>query len=461
MKQKPWGPFAHSIHNAVKSNALARHRVKPVKRTLFSQRLSFLRKEAGLTMAALGQKTDVTASYISLLEAGDRHPSKDLVLRLAEVFFGRDNLAAAEELLGLAGIQPQPPEDQLSPQQIYERALCQNPDDFHSFSGLIRTLIRQQALKEAENRILDGMKRFRDAWRLQALMAQLQLSLENYAMAVAAQQKALEVYAQRLDSQSLPDEELPQNKSAAEDWPETEHADLYTNLGVVYFLWGMQAFQRRNQAAAEGQTEVEALAEAECRAHFLTAQQAYQQALKLNPDDIFLKDEYARICFNMADLSPESEQAERWTEAIAELSEVLCAPDVAVLGLAHVREASVFLAHAHTKSGRFEAAHHLLSVLQACHPNEWLAHYARVCFYSLRAQHSQSLKPAKANKTEIQADLDQGLTALEQALNLPTPNNQTLEQAPSDQDLTFLRQQRSKPFAALLKAKEKARERQS
>ncbi|MBF2053120.1 MAG: helix-turn-helix domain-containing protein [Candidatus Sericytochromatia bacterium] len=460
---------------------MARHRIKPVKRTLFSQRLSFLRKEAGLTMAALGQKIDVTTSYISLLEAGDRHPSKDLVLRLAEVFFGRDNLAAAEELLGLAGIQPMPPEDQLSPQQIYERALCQNPDDFHSFSGLIRTLIRQQALKEAENRILDGMKRFRDAWRLQALMAQLQLSLENYAMAAAAQHKALEMYTQRRAAQLV----LEDGAEAGEG--EEEQADLYTNLGVVYFLWGMQAFQRRNQAAAEGQTspqksaaasqvadtsalyqvsseaQTEAVqqAEAECRERFTAAQSAYQQALALSPDDIFLKDEYARICFNIADLSPEAEQPERWRAVIDELSAVLCAPDVAVLGLAHVREASVFLAHAHTKAGRFDEAHHLLSVLQACHPNEWLAHYARICFYSLRAQSHQGLKPAKAAKKAIQSDLDQGLVALEHALGLPTPANQTLEQAAADQDLAFLRQQRSKPFMALLKAKEKARERQS
>lgn len=455
MMQTPWGPFAHAIYHAVKSKALARHRIKPVKRTLFSQRLSFLRKEAGLTMAALGQKTDVTASYISLLEAGDRHPSKDLVMRLAEVFFGRDNLAAAEELLGLAGMQPLPTEDQLSPQQIYERALCQNPDDFHSFSGLIRTLIRQQALKEAENRILDGMKRFRDAWRLQALMAQLQLSLENYAIAATAQHKALEMYAQRQAAQLVLKESVAPGDSAE------EQADLYTNLGVVYFLWGMQAFQQRNQAAAEGQTETAQIAETACREHFSSAQQAYQQALALNPSDIFLKDEYARICFNIADLSPEAEQPERWRAAIAELSAVLCAPDVAVLGLAHVREASVFLAHAHTKAGRFDEAHHLLSILQACHPNEWLAHYARVCFYSLRAESRQGLKPAKNFKQAIQSDLDQGLSALEHALNLPTPANQTLEQAAADQDLAFLRQQRSKPFMALLKAKQKARERQS
>jgi transcriptional regulator with XRE-family HTH domain len=429
-------------------------------------------------MAALGQKTDVTASYISLLEAGDRHPSKDLVLRLAEVFFGRDNLAAAEELLGLAGIQPLPPEDMLSPQQIYERALCQNPDDFHSFSGLIRTLIRQQNLKEAENRILDGMKRFRDAWRLQALMAQLQLSLENYAMAAAAQQKALEMYSQRQAAQAV----LADSTDA--EMTETEQADLYTNLGVVHFLWGMQAFQRRNQAAATGQSDASAAlqladtraqyqlsaeasadavqqAEAECREHFARAQAAYQQALALNPEDIFLKDEYARICFNIADLSPEAEQPARWADAIAELGEVLCAPDVAVLGLAHVREASVFLAHAHTKAGHFEAAHHLLSVLQACHPNEWLAHYARVCFYSLRAAARSHLKPAKTWKQAIQSDLALGLAALEHALSLPTPNNQTLQQAPTDQDLAFLRQQRSKPFAALIQAKEKARERQA
>jgi transcriptional regulator with XRE-family HTH domain len=441
MKQQPWGPFTHSIQDAIKRKALARNKNKPIKKTLFSQRLAFLRKSSGLTMVALGEKTGVTASYISLLEAGDRQPSKDLLQRLADIFFGPDNLAAAEELMNLAGMHVSSSEQQLNTQQIYERALQQNPDDFHSFSGLIRTLIRQQALDEAEKYILEGMKRFRDAWRLQALIAQLQLSLENYTVAATAQQKAIELYL---------------SATEAKDGNAEEQADLYTNLGVIYFLWGMHAFQRRNQAISEGDLQAEETLEKECREHFITAQKAYKQAMTLNSEDVFLLDEYARICFNIADLSPPEQQAESWSLAIHELSRVLSSPEVTLLGLSQVRETSVFLAHAHSKAQRFEEAHHLLSVMQACHPNEWLAHYARVCFYSLQAQYYEHLK-LKKWKPKVQESLALGLAALERVLNLSHPDNQTVEQALYDQDLAFLRDRCTKAFLALLKPKERSK----
>lgn len=438
MKQQPWGTFTHSIQDAIKRKALARNKNKPIKKTLFSQRLTFLRKSLGLTMVALGEKTGVTASYISLLEAGERQPSKELLQRLADIFFGPDNLAAAEEFMNQAGIQVASVDPQLSTQQIYERALKQNPDDFHSFSGLIRTLIRQQALDEAEKYILEGMKRFTDTWRIQALMAQLQLSLDNYNVAAIAQQKAIELYLVAVEA----------TRGNAE-----EQADLYTNLGVIYFLWGMHIFQRRNQVISEGNLSLEEKLDKECREYFMKAQKSYQQALVLNSDDIFLQDEYARICFNIADLSSPEKRPENWNMAIYELSRVLSSPQVTLLGLSQVRETSIFLAHAHSKAQRFDEAHHLLSVIQACHPNEWLAHYARVCFYSLRAQFYEYSKQ-KSWKSSVKENLQFALSALERVLNVSHPDNKTLEQALYDQDLAFLRDKCKTEFWALLKSKE-------
>lgn len=440
MKQKPWGPFPHFIQDAIKRSVLARNRKKQIKKTLFSERLHALRKASGLTMVTLAEKTGVTASYISLLESGERQPSKEMVQRLADIFFESDNLAAREELMSLAGIQLSPVEQQMSVLQSYERALTQNPQDFHVLSSLVHLLIRQRDFEQAERYILAGMKRFQDAWQLQMLMAQLQLSLDNYAMAALAQHKAIEIYEDTKAIVLRESTEIPVME---------EQIDLYSNLGSIYFLWGMRDFQLYSRAVVEEMHEKAKQLAANCQKYFCTAQSIYQQAMQLCPEDVFLLNEYARICFNIADLSPVEQQTEKWNEAIQQLSNVLNAPKIGMLGISKVREASVFLAHAHSKSRRFEEAHHLLSVMQACHPNEWLPHYARVSFYSLRAAYYAEKRP-KGWKQEMESDLDAGISVLAQGIYLCSLEEFAEEYILGDKDLLFLRKHRGQIFYEIL-----------
>lgn len=332
--------------------------------------------------------------------------------------------------MALAGIQLSFAEQQVGVQQTYERALEQDPNDFHSFSALVRMLMRQQAFAQAETHILAGMKRFRDAWQLQMLMAQLQLSLDNYAMAASAQHKAIEIY-----ENAMP---FLLQESAEQLKPE-EQIDLYSNLGIIYFLWGMRTFESYSQAVIEEQQESARQFALDSRKYFTSAQSVYQQALRLNPEDVFLQNEYARICFNIADLSPPEQQTEQWSEVIQQFSKVLNSSAIGVLGISQVREASVFLAHAHSRSKRFEEAHHLLSIMQACHPNEWLPHYARVCFYSLRAQYFAQDKPQKNWRQDMQADLEAGLAVLERVTHLVPRDEITGGLIIYDKDLAFLR----------------------
>lgn len=53
----------------------------------FSERLSALRKERGLSLIALGEQLSITDEAVRLLEKGKRSPSFEVLCALAE-FFG-------------------------------------------------------------------------------------------------------------------------------------------------------------------------------------------------------------------------------------------------------------------------------------------------------------------------------------------------------------------------------------
>lgn len=53
---------------------------------MFGQALKLLRRYQGLNQSNLAKRLDVSRSYISELESGNRTPSLDLLRRYAEVF---------------------------------------------------------------------------------------------------------------------------------------------------------------------------------------------------------------------------------------------------------------------------------------------------------------------------------------------------------------------------------------
>ena len=55
-------------------------------RKFFSERLSFLRREKGLSLAALGRILSVTDEAVRLLEKGKRSPSFEVLIALADYF---------------------------------------------------------------------------------------------------------------------------------------------------------------------------------------------------------------------------------------------------------------------------------------------------------------------------------------------------------------------------------------
>src|SRR3990167_10823980 len=96
----------------------------------FGEKLQFLRKAQGLTQIDLSRLSQLSKSYVSFLETGIRHPSREVVLRLAEVL-GADTVPEVrEELLLLAGFTAENPADLKTSQNTSGKSLRK---DFYSF----------------------------------------------------------------------------------------------------------------------------------------------------------------------------------------------------------------------------------------------------------------------------------------------------------------------------------------
>ena len=65
----------------------------------FGEALRVLRTEAGLSQEALGHESDLHRTYISMLERGEKSPSLDSIVALAEALGVRPHelVKAAEE----------------------------------------------------------------------------------------------------------------------------------------------------------------------------------------------------------------------------------------------------------------------------------------------------------------------------------------------------------------------------
>lgn len=396
---------------------MPRRKAKGEGKTPFSIRLQALRKQQKLNMDQLAQAVGVSKSFISLLESGGRQPSREVVLNLAEALScasGTPDTAAQEklrdELLILAGFMPVNPRavnayrDSL---QVYAQAIKENPEDFRLFSRWIMALIRAERQEEAYTHIQDGLQRFQDTAYMQCLLAYLELSKGNYEAALINQESALK---------------LIQQKPA----PYLNEVDLVFNVGAIHFLMG-------HQSMVDGQTK-------QALERYAQAIQSMEDALAKDtqPDgDVYILDEYARLLFNHAYLT---QQTEHWEQTIQAYRRVLIHPRKQTLGVSALRESAAFLAHAYTQKKDFATAELTLGLLSAFQQDYWLVNYLQACLYTAMFQQSQQ-----------DSWLDRALLSLAQATEQAFA--QVQDEALHDPDLEPLRQQRPQAFRALFKEK--------
>ena len=199
---------------------MGRKRIKAIQTTPLSQKLIELRAKMGYSREELGARVEVSATYIGMLESGERQPSRDLVLKLADVCFSSSQKHQVDELLLLAGYSPlhlpatHIPQDPLA---LKAEAAESEHDNFQAFSAWILELLKNGHLEEAQQALQMGFQRFHAHVQLQSLLAMLELSRGHYREAILSQNSAIEAYHKNPPLQ-------------------VKLADLKLNLGEMYFL---------------------------------------------------------------------------------------------------------------------------------------------------------------------------------------------------------------------------------
>lgn len=357
--------------------------------TAFGERLSELRQAKQLNMTALAELAGVSEAYISMLESGGRHPSRKLVRKLSEVLADPTQPLLEEQLLLLADYATA--ETAQQGDSHYAQLLQQkNIHQFGPFMTLVKHLIKSGDYALAQRRIEEGFKLFQEHIQLQLLIAYLELSRQDYEASIVALQAALQF---------------------KERFPESDisRAEILLNLGVMYFYQGSASRRQMQVAEAESRLEDAQELQAAALAHFLAAEEQFLAALAEEPHAANILDEYARLCFNLADLLPPEQAQKYWAASIASFEAMLACEDLHDLSEQERHQSACFLGHAYTKSGQFEAARQRLFLLRACVPELALVHYVLACHYALNAQ---------AHSEQAETLLDKALRALKEAVRL-------------------------------------------
>lgn len=375
---------------------MGRKRTKQIEATPLSQKLAELRTKRGFSLEELGALVEVSATYIRMLESGERQPSRELVLKLAALFFSPYQTHQMDELLLLAGFSPIHQANLSLVKDLLElkaEAAESEQDNFQAFSTWVMALLKNNHLEEAQKALQMGFQRFQDHLQLKSLLALLELSRGNYLEAIEAQNQAIEAYL------SLKPENI-------------KLSDLKLNLGEMYFLRAV------HQAEIPQEARTEALGKA-C--------EILHEASSLAPEDVYILDEFARCSFNWAQCLDTPASKPVWQQTISAFQSVIRAENKQDLGGVVLNEAALFLALALAKTEDFQAAFSTLDLVSIYQPESWLLHYIRAVCLCLNFQQKQA--------PEL---LALASSALQKALLDTDPSNRTLSEAQADPDLSVL-----------------------
>jgi len=387
----------------------------------FGEQLRTLRKKCKVTMKALADQLGVSESYISRLESGERHPDKELILKMAPILFPEGDQVKLDKLLVAADYTPLSL-DQFTGQDDlvhhFQQTLEQQPENFQVYNALVLSLIKQGRLKVARDKIQAGLQTYDDSIHLQVLLGSLELLEGRYDTALLYQQEAIQA--------------LAKHPEQAERLFLQPH-NMLLNLGVIYFMQGYAAIDDFLETQADSAYHL-------AHEQLTAAAAALHKALKLAPDDIYILDEYARVSFNLAYLQASAGHRASYAEAIQAFEAVVNSEEKARLNYTELLESTLFLVHAYAKDQNFVAAESRIHLVECCLPNYWMVHYVKACLYNLKYA-------ADPNPDWIQ----RGLRSLERALKTPDKANRAREEAPHDPDLAHLRAQAPAYFKNVLK----------
>ncbi|MBT9547634.1 MAG: helix-turn-helix transcriptional regulator [Candidatus Sericytochromatia bacterium] len=343
--------------------------------------MSRLRKKQGLTMSALAQAVNVSESYISLLESGERkQPSQELVLKLASVLGARNNHSLTDDFLETAGYYPVNLHGYSSHSEIlktYQAQYEKDPSDFKHFLALIFCLIKKGEREGAHAMIQQGLNQFKQPGQLQSLHASQALLQQKFTEALKLQTAVIE----------------HENGSGLRSDEGQKMGQFH--FGIMHFFYGLQLQMQWRKALTYKQSERCLNAQKDAIHHFSKARELFFLLLEKDREDISLLDELAPVCFHLAQIYPEdsADSQQLWQEAIQSQQAVLHSEQKYCLGSEALLERSLSLAHAYAKTKEFTQAENILNILEFASkvPNVRI-YYAKCIFFANRHSFSQDEK---------------------------------------------------------------------
>ncbi|MEZ0368439.1 MAG: hypothetical protein ACAI44_05050, partial [Candidatus Sericytochromatia bacterium] len=166
---------------------------------------------------------------------------------------------------------------------------------------------------------------------------------------------------------------------------------------------------------------------------FLQAEGHFAAALELDGANLFTRDEYARVCFNLADLEKGAKAQAWWRKTLDAFERVLATDPKPGLAEAALRESAVFWAYARAKCGQFAQAREQLWLMSTYAPQDWFPRYILAAVHLL--EYRQQGQPGQ-------------LAAATEAFRRSLALNpvQARETGSQDPDLELLRQQQPELF---------------
>lgn len=392
----------------------------------FGQKLRELRKKRKITMKHLADQLGVSESYISRLESGERHPDKELILKLGPILFPEGDQIELDNLLIAADYTPLNLEQFTGRDDVihhFQEVLDQDPENFRVFNALVLSLIKQGNLKAARDKIQKGLSQFDDSIHLQVLMGTLEMAHGRYDTALTYHQEAIKAFEQ---------------SSADHELDSVNKINMLLNLAVIYFMKGYELIDDFLRSGEDALYR-------EARNNLLQASDSLKEALQLDAEDIYVLDEYARVQFNLSYLDESAQKKVNYGSSIAAFEQVVHSEEKARLNYSELIESSLFLVHAYAKSQNFVAAEQHIHIIECCLPNYWLVHYIKACLYSLKFVTDRQEKW-----------LELGFRALGRALAIQDKGNRSRDEALYDPDLVCLRQSAPERFNKMLKLEAKS-----
>lgn len=391
----------------------------------FGQKLRDLRKKRKVTMKHLADLLEVSESYISRLETGERHPDKELILKLGSLLFPEGNEGEVDALLIAADYTPLKLDQMTGRDDLihhFQQVLEEDPRNFRAFNALIISLIKQEKFEIAKQKIQEGLRRYDASIHLQVLLGALELAQGQFDQALSYQQAALEAFDRHPDGGA---------------GLYLQRSDLLLNLAVIYFLKGYHGVDGYLQSPSPA-------AYAQARSFLLQASESLKRALSLDQEDIYILDEHARVLFNLAYLDESAGKQASYAEVVAAFEQVITSDEKSRLNYSELIESSLFLVHAYAKNQDFRAAERHINIIECCLPNYWLVHYIKACLYNRRFTSDGQ-----------QSWLEKGLRSLERAAAIPEGGARLRQEAPFDPDLKAIRAYDTPRFQKLLKPEAK------